>query len=237
MSIGWTHLWDVSMEWYNQGMSDMLFQWPFDTRWISGYDFNPPSHDAQDFGTPNGAEYRAPQDGTVRVARFTLAPNVTGQKYGYGNYIEIDHGDGWRTLAAHLMDGLVKAGDLVKMGQLIGHCDNTGWSSGPHCHFKITHNGTPVKPTSVLQEVVMPPPVWKLPTFPALPQGVIIVDTLMVRKKPDKSAATSRTSLKRNTAVLAYDSATDTAGNIWLCIGFEQWICGYYQGQVYVQFG
>jgi len=218
---------------------DMLFLWPIDPpyRWISGYDFTPPGHGAQDFGTPNGANYRAPQDGTVKFVRNIYQVNDMDAKKGYGNYVEVDHGDGWITLGAHMLDVLVGIGETVKAGQLIAHTDNNGASSGPHLHLKISHNGTPVKPTSVLREVVMPPVAWKLPTFPTLPQGIVVIDTLMVRKKPDRSAATSRTSLKRNTAVLAYDSATDAAGNVWLCIGFEQWICGYYQGETYVQFG
>jgi len=185
-----------------------------------------------------GADYRAAQDGTVKVARFTLKPNITGQKYGYGNYIEIDHGDGWHSLAAHLLDGLVKVGDAVRIGQLIGHTDNTGWSSGPHCHFKISHNGTPVKPTSVLRESVMPiqPVEWKLPAFPTLPQGTVVVDRLNVRQKPDPAAAMGHASLVRGTAILAYDSYSDASGNIWLCIGLDQWVAGYYKGAVYVEF-
>lgn len=216
----------------------MEFLWPIDPpyRWISGYKFNPPTHDGEDYGTPTGATLRAMQAGVVKVARFTLPAGTTGQQYGYGNYIQIDHGDGWMTLCAHLLDGYVKAGDTVVAGQIIGHCDHTGWSSGPHLHLKVSHNGTPIKPSSVMKEVIMPPATWVLPAFPQLPQGIVIIDALMVRKKPDKAAVTTHASLKRNQAVLAYDSYTDASGNVWVCIGLDQWACGLYQGQVYIQF-
>lgn len=217
---------------------NMDFLWPIDKpyRWISGYDFTPPGHGAQDFGTPNGAVYRAPQDGVVKFVRNIYPVNDMDAKKGYGNYIEIDHGDGWISLGAHMLDVVVKIGDRVVAGQIVAHTDNNGASSGPHLHLKISHNGTPIKPTSVMKEVVMPPPVWVLPVFPQLPQGIVVVDALMVRKKPDKTTVTTHVSLKRNQAVLAYDSYTDATGNIWLCIGLDQWICGLYQGQVFVQF-
>jgi murein DD-endopeptidase MepM/ murein hydrolase activator NlpD len=106
----------------------MKFKWPIATqhRWISGYRFTPPSHDGIDYGTPTGADYTSPQDGIVKTARFTLAQNVTGQQYGYGNYLEINHGNGWVSLAAHLLEGYVKVGEAVKMGQLVAKTDNNG---------------------------------------------------------------------------------------------------------------
>ena len=103
-----------------------------------------------DYGTRNGANYYAPQDGIIKVARFTLPPNTTGQKYGYGNYFQIDHGGGWISLGAHLQEGYVSVGDQVKIGQLIGLTDNTGWSSGPHLHFEVRYLGGFINPWYVL---------------------------------------------------------------------------------------
>lgn len=174
---------------------------------------------------------------------------------GYGNEIIIEYPDiGIKVQYGHLDSRASFTNSKVNAGELVGIMGTTGSSTGIHCHWAVWKkvnntwaNIDPLDPANGIvmvntvaeldKEVVMPPTGWKLPTFPTLPQGFIVVDVLMVRSKPDRSTPTSRTSLKRNTAVLAYDSATDAAGNIWLCIGFEQWICGYYQGQVYVQFG
>lgn len=159
---------------------DMLFGWPVDPehRWISGYTFldpRNPDHRAIDLGTIMGANLYAAQSGLIDIARFTLAPNTTGKEYGYGNYIRIDHGNGWSTISAHLLEGYVKVGDRVKLGQLIGKCDNTGWSSGNHLHFSIKHNGVYVNPLDgyLVEEPGTPEPPPPDPTFPVLPKFIV----------------------------------------------------------------
>jgi len=67
---------------------------------------------------------------------------------GYGNTIVIDHGNGYLSLYAHLMDGgmVQGCGVEVSAGQLIGYMGSTGKSTGPHLHFEIRYNGSPVNP-------------------------------------------------------------------------------------------
>jgi len=209
----------------------MKFLWPIDKpyRWISGYHFNPPSHDAEDFGTPNGAQYRAPQSGWIIAARFTLKQDVTGYIYGYGNYITIDHGEGWRSLGAHLLDSYVQVGDWVEAGQLIARTNNTGNSSGPHLHFKLSINGTPVKPSSYLGDVIVPePPPVPDPEIPELPIAVVNVEQgsrLNIRNYPkDTSTAKIIGSLGRGDEVEVQRIVMD-GFNKWLKIGHDQYIC------------
>jgi len=207
----------------------MQFQWPIDKqyRYVSGYDYTPPNHAAQDFGTPNGANYYAPQDGIIKTARFTLPPNTTGQKYGYGNYIEIDHGDGWITLAAHLMEGYVKVGDKVKMGQLIAKCDNTGWSSGPHLHFAIKHNGSSVNPTDYLYDYVEPTPEPEpepMPEFPALPIAVVLVDKLRVRIAPSTSSYATTLFYVNKGNELEVKRIVQTGMDKWAEVGYKEFV-------------
>jgi len=73
-----------------------------------------------------------------------------GQGRGYGNHIAIDHGDGKRTLYAHLSKMFVRVGDSVKKGQTIGMIGCTGWCTGPHLHFEVFINGKKVNPLSYL---------------------------------------------------------------------------------------
>lgn len=64
----------------------------------------------------------------------------------YGRWIEIDHGNGYRTRYAHLSSQAVSVGQSVSRGQKIGNVGNTGGSSGPHLHYEQRLNGVAVKP-------------------------------------------------------------------------------------------
>ncbi len=65
---------------------------------------------------------------------------------GYGKVVVIDHGYGYESLYAHMSKIIVKPGEKVKRGQVIGYVGNTGRSTGPHLHYEIKKNGKPVNP-------------------------------------------------------------------------------------------
>lgn len=89
-------------------------------------------------GLGYGAEIYAADTGTV----------VTCQKSdSYGNYVVINHGNGYTTLYAHMQSANVKVGDVVQKGDLIGWVGSTGLSNGPHLHFEILLNGSRIDPT------------------------------------------------------------------------------------------
>ena len=79
--------------------------------------------------------------------------SYSGWRNGYGNTIEIDHGNGFKTLYAHNAANLVKAGDVVRAGQLIGKVGSTGRSTGSHLHFEIMLDGRQVNPRQYLDKV------------------------------------------------------------------------------------
>ena len=58
----------------------------------------------------------------------------------WGYYVEIDHGNGYKTLYAHMSSFVVQAGQTVEKGQLIGYVGATGAATGPHCHFEMYYN-------------------------------------------------------------------------------------------------
>ena len=70
--------------------------------------------------------------------------------YSYGWYIIVDHGNGFKTLYAHLSEFLVDYGAWVGPGQVIGRVGSTGRSTGPHLHFELHLNGYPVNPQNYL---------------------------------------------------------------------------------------
>lgn len=79
----------------------------------------------------------ATADGTVRFS---------GWSHGYGNMVVIDHGYGVSTLYGHTSKALVKAGDRVMRGQVIGYMGTTGRSTGAHLHYEVWRQGRPVNP-------------------------------------------------------------------------------------------
>ena len=99
-------------------------------------------HKAIDIGAPTGTPVVAADSGYVVKAGWS--------KYGYGNYIVIDHGNGFQTLYAHLSAILVQVGQSVAKGTRIGSVGSTGRSTGPHLHFEIRYNGVQRNPLGYL---------------------------------------------------------------------------------------
>ena len=98
-------------------------------------------HEGVDFVAESGTPIKASAGGIVIYAEYHL---------GYGNMIEVDHGNGLVSRYAHASKRLVKVGDVVLRGQKIGEVGSTGRSTGPHLHFEVLLNGTPQNPTRYL---------------------------------------------------------------------------------------
>ncbi len=69
---------------------------------------------------------------------------------GYGNYVVVDHGDGYTSLYGHLQKATVKQGDTVSAGQQVGVIGSTGSSSAPHLHLRVHKNGQSIDPRTVI---------------------------------------------------------------------------------------
>lgn len=94
-------------------------------------------HTGIDYGVPTGTPVHAMADGQVIIAKYSGA---------YGNYVVINHGSGITTLYAHNSKLLVQVGQNVEGGQVISKSGSTGYSTGPHLHFEVRKNGTPINP-------------------------------------------------------------------------------------------
>jgi murein DD-endopeptidase MepM/ murein hydrolase activator NlpD len=98
-------------------------------------------HEGIDIAVGNGTPVVASASGTVIVA---------GWMGGYGNLVVIDHGNGVSTAYGHNTGVTVGVGQSVAQGQLIAYSGNTGHSTGPHIHFEVRINGSPVDPLGYL---------------------------------------------------------------------------------------
>jgi murein DD-endopeptidase MepM/ murein hydrolase activator NlpD len=74
-----------------------------------------------------------------------------GPAGGYGNMVEIDHGNGLATRYAHMSDVLVEEGQQVDEGAVLGRLGSTGRSTGPHLHYEVRVDGEPVDPERYLR--------------------------------------------------------------------------------------
>jgi murein DD-endopeptidase MepM/ murein hydrolase activator NlpD len=98
-------------------------------------------HTGLDFPAETGTPIMAAAGGVVISAESHPA---------YGNVVEIDHGNRLVTRYAHASKVVVKAGDLVKRGQVVAHVGNSGRSTGPHLHFEVLVEGVPQDPAKFL---------------------------------------------------------------------------------------
>lgn len=96
-------------------------------------------HEGLDFAAATGTPVFATGDGKVEVAR---------RQARYGNCIDIDHGYNYQSRYAHLSEILVKEGENVKRGQLIGKVGSTGKSTGPHLHYEVRFKGEAQNPVN-----------------------------------------------------------------------------------------
>ena len=97
------------------------------------------NHKGIDIACAYGTNIYAADGGTVTYA---------GRRGSYGLLIIINHGGGYETYYAHESEILVKVGEEVYQGKVIGKVGSTGVSTGPHCHFEIHYQGTPLNPLS-----------------------------------------------------------------------------------------
>ena len=100
-------------------------------------------HRGVDFAGRAGTEIVAVADGVV---------TYSGERSGYGNMVEINHGNGYVTRYAHNVDNLVAVGDAVEQGQSIALMGSTGRATGPNLHFEVRHLGRPVDPVRHIRE-------------------------------------------------------------------------------------
>lgn len=124
---------------------------PIQRGWISSYygtRTNPFTgklqfHKGMDFAGKEGTDVLAVAGGVV---------TWSGKRYGYGNLVEINHGNGYVTRYGHNKEQLVDVGTTVKKGQVIAKMGSTGRSTGPHVHFEVIKNGRQINPQKFVQK-------------------------------------------------------------------------------------
>lgn len=105
-------------------------------------------HEGQDFTAPTGTEVYASGNGkVVKVAK---------ERFGFGYHVIVNHGYGYETIYAHLSEIMVRNGQQVKRGDILGLVGNTGTSTAPHLHYEVVRNGRKVDPVNYYYQDLTP---------------------------------------------------------------------------------
>ncbi len=120
-----------------------MFGWPVNGGYISDPYISDRNHKGIDIAAPYGTEIYASGGGTVVISGWNSG--------GYGNYVIIDHGNGYRTLYGHCSALVAVTGQTVEKGQLIAYVGSTGRSTGNHLHFEVRFNNVCTNPGDYLR--------------------------------------------------------------------------------------
>ncbi len=97
-----------------------------------------------------GVDLSAPQGTPIIASRSGVVTTASYEAGGAGYYVNINHMDGFVTRYMHMTHFIVSPGQNVSAGQVIGYCGATGAATGPHLHFSVYYNGTPVNPAQYI---------------------------------------------------------------------------------------
>ncbi len=118
-------------------------------------------HTGMDFSAEQGTEIYATGDAIVA--------EVENSRRGYGNHVVLNHGYGYKTLYAHMTQYIVRRGEKVKRGQVIGYVGSTGTSVAPHLHYEVIKNGEKVNPVNFYFNDLTPEEYEKMIEFSSTP--------------------------------------------------------------------
>lgn len=137
----------------NKNLSERVYPKgrPVRSGWMSSYygrrtdpfTGKPAMHRGVDFAGKEGAEIIAVADGIV---------SWSAPRYGYGEMVEIRHGNGYATRYAHNAENLVEVGQEVRKGDVVALMGDTGRATGPNLHFEVLHRGLRVNPSKFIQQ-------------------------------------------------------------------------------------
>lgn len=122
--------------------TNQKWYWPTEKKYRNnitspyGYRWGGQFHAGTDIAGGYGSKIYAANNGVVVESKFDQYYE-NGKKRGNGHYIIINHNNGWYTSYAHLSSRIVKVGDKVEMGQVIGYMGETGYATGVHLHFAL----------------------------------------------------------------------------------------------------
>lgn len=181
-----------------------------------------PAHEGIDIRAPYGSNVYACADGLVYSVYSGGA---------YGTQVRINHENGYRTIYAHLARSMVRVGQRVSAGELIGLADSTGNSTGSHLHLSLKKDGaTANKETNYPFDLVDPTPLLVFPAPNSLRLRTNATSGLRVRKGPGLGYAILTTTFPHEVLITPMADATARAmlgKPVWMQVQTPAQITGY----------
>lgn len=128
----------------NAGVASGSWVWP-----TTAYDVTSPFGWRDLFGSPNfhpGVDLGCPIGTPIYATNNGVVEDAGWNSGGYGIWVKINNGDGIETVFGHMSQVVAHSGETVAKGQLLGYSGETGFATGPHLHYEVRLNGTPVNP-------------------------------------------------------------------------------------------
>jgi murein DD-endopeptidase MepM/ murein hydrolase activator NlpD len=181
------------------------------------------AHTGIDYGCPIGTPVLAVLDGQASAVKFDPA--------GYGNYVMIAHAGGLTSLYGHLSLTVVRQGEMVHRGEILGYSGSTGNSTGPHLHFEVRqagqeHNG--------YGGAVDPAPLFEVAAAQPLPalgeQVTVAIDALNVRLQPGGKLVGQ---VAQGMVLPRAGEAQEQGGITWVPV--VMWVAAGLDGQAYLK--
>jgi len=162
-------------------------------------------------------------NGTVVLTQTGRGNNQgsTGNE-SYGNFIKIDHGNGWFTLYAHLDTVNVNVGDNVLKGDILGNMGNTGNSYGAHLHFEVWKNNTRIDPYEYLDKNLFETVTQPVLRDESKNQLKVNVDDLRIRN--NSSTSSEILGIATLNGIYNYYDKIENEGYTWYKIADNEWV-------------
>lgn len=180
-----------------------------------------------------GIDYAAPTGTPVECAAPGRVIRVRKDEAGYGWHALVEHDGNYQTLYAHLSQIDVSAGQKLAAGDIIGRVGSTGNSTGPHLHFEVRKDGTPVDPAPLLVAMLdgqdQVPEAPEPASFPSLPR-VHITSTVGLNIRQAAGVVYPLAGYLPAGSVVEVMRGVRDGDDTWLQIGHQQWVAMRYGG-------
>ena len=182
-----------------------------------------------------GIDYACAMGTPIIAAADGVVASIQQQASGYGWHVRINHGSGFLSIYGHMSRIDVAAGKVVQAGDVLGLSGNTGNSTGPHLHFEVRKDNVEWNPEAMMVAWQAAPSTPR-PEIPELPRVHVLPNvSLRVRRTAQVASNNITGQVTSRDGGLSVMQIVEVGGDVWLKIGYRQYIADTYRGTIFVE--